>query len=310
MAAVAAPPPPRAGFGADMAEYIGTTYIGVVGSDLDYGISRDSIERIYRTPDDTPPQYIRATKGYEARQMHLNNFIASQHEFILFLDADMVFERDTLSRLRSHKLPYITGAYMRRQYEPVMAPVWFDYNESGEWPYSPATSIPEELAKVGASGWGCVLVHREVILAVRRLLKGEQEILEDDMDVWPYDLKRVMLAIGHLKTISRRPLSKALAPYVIKYVDILADEIRPLRIDKSGPVGSDIRFPFFAKQAGFDLWLDPQVMPGHIIHYPVKHTDYLGAGDEYVAEVQKVNTQRVADARKEYHKQLKEYGAE
>jgi hypothetical protein len=112
-------------------KYTGTAYIGVVGGDLEYGICRDSIEKILRQPDDAAPRFVRATKGYEARQMHLNSFIESKHDFLLMLDHDMVFMRDTLIKLRSHGLPYVTGAYMRRQYEPVMAPVWFDHNARG-----------------------------------------------------------------------------------------------------------------------------------------------------------------------------------
>jgi hypothetical protein len=70
-----------------------------------------------------------------------------------------------------------------------MVPIWFK-PYVGKFPYEIWIGHPErnKLHKIGASGWGCVLVHREEILAVRALMKGEAEIAEDDMDLWPYDL--------------------------------------------------------------------------------------------------------------------------
>lgn len=283
-------------------QYTGTTYIGVVGGDLDYGEARDSVMLIAREPGDEPPTPTRATKGYEARQKHINRFLDSKHDFILLLDADMVFARDTLQRLRSHKLPYVTGAYMRRQFDPIMAPVWFDANAAGRWPFMPALDVPppdSKPVKIGASGWGCVLIHREVIQAVRKLLKGEWEVIEDDMDVWPYDLERVMGAINGLVDLAASDAGlRVIRPALEKYAQILREEIRPLRGAKD-VVGSDIRFPFFAKAAGYDLYLDPAVTPGHILHYPLKTTDYEGAGPEYHEAIKKNTRKKVRAGRRE-----------
>jgi hypothetical protein len=286
-----------------MKQYTGTAYIGVVGGDLEYGTCRDSIEKILRQPDDAAPTLIRATKGYEARQMHVNNFIESHHNFLMMLDHDMTFPRDALVRLRSHGLPYVTGAYMRRQYQP-MAPVWFKHNPKGFWPHEPDTTIPDKLVKVGASGWGCVLIHREVILAVRALLKGEQEVIEDDMDIWPYDLERVMGALNGLQAlVDDKPQMRTLRPALEAHTKALREEIRPLR-GKNDPVGSDIRFPWFAKRAGYDLWLDPGVQCGHILHYPVTTEDFLGAGEEARAEWSKAARRATLAARRDWRQTL------
>jgi hypothetical protein len=288
-----------------MKRYVGSTYIGVVGGDLEYGVCRDSITKMLRNPDDAAPRYVRATKGYEARQMHLNSFIESKHDYLLMLDHDMIYAPETLERLRGHGLPYVTGAYMRRQFEPVMAPVWFDYNPRGLWPHQPATTVPDKLTKVGASGWGCILVHREVILAVRDILKGEAEVIEDDMDIWPYDLERLM----RLKKMVREAVEAderavELRLWALNEVDeVLAEEIRPLR-GTNDPVGSDIRFPFFARAAGFPLWLDPEVTPGHVLHYPLRPDDFLGAGDGYRSEVRKQNRKRVREGRKAWRQRI------
>lgn len=248
-------------------KYEGACYIGVVGAETENDECRDSIEAITRREGDDAPHFIRATKGYEARQMHLNKWYdETELPFLLLLDRDMKFPPDALEKLRSHGLPYVSGLYMRRRYNP-MAPVWFEYNaEPGVMPMVPFTQIPhpQTLYRIGASGWGCILMHRDVVTGVRALLKGEPEIIEDDMDIYPYDLGRVMGAIRMLDN----PAS------VKKGAKILREEIRPLRAMKD-MVGSDIRFPFYARLAGFDLWGDASVMCDHMLNYPLSPSDYI-----------------------------------
>lgn len=245
-----------------------SVYIGVVGSEMESGICRDSIQNLNIRQGDNPPQYIRSTKGFEGRQTHIDFFLyQTQNDAILLLDGDMVFAPDTLERLRSHNLPYITGYYMRRMFQPV-APVWYEYPEDGSWPQMPMMRDPERgvLHRLGGSGWGCILIHRNVFKAVRPLLKGESFVIEDDMDIWPYDLPRVMQAINSTRDCEDMETLKAAAA-------VMQEEIRPLT-GNHGNVGSDVRFPFFAREAGFDLWGDPDVRPGHVIQYPISGDDY------------------------------------
>lgn len=290
-----------------MKEYIGTALIGAVGPDLEYATARDSIERIFRTPGDTGPRYVRATKGYEARQLLIDALMESKHDFLLMLDSDMVFPQDTLQKLRSHKLPFVSGAYMRRQFKPVMAPVWFNYTGKSVWPRMPATNVPSQLTKIDATGWGCMLIHRDVVQDVRdKVLKGEKDILEDDMDVYPYDLERVMGAInGLVDLVEEKARPRTLRTAVEKYARVLQEEIRPLR-GTNDVVGSDIRYPFYAKLAGYDLYLDPSVAPGHVLPYPLRPDDYIGAGEEYHADVKRVNGKKVRESRKEWKKRIEQ----
>ena len=255
----------------------------MVGAENENDECRDTIDHMHRNAGDSMPQYIRATKGYEARQTHLNNWYeANEHPFILLLDRDMAFSEDTLTRLRSHKLPYISGLYMRRRYAPL-APVWFNYNHKLEMPMIPFTDVPSPntLYKLGASGWGCILLHRDVITAVRPILKGEPEIIEDDMDVYPYDLKRVMDAIHALDRGITEGMTRGEAQ---RNIAVLKEEIRPLRGLKDS-VGSDIRFPFYARMAGFDLYGDSGVMCKHMLNYPLSPEDYLGQSAAAVRDV-------------------------
>lgn len=234
-----------------------TCLIGIAGPEADIGICRDSIEQIERRPGDAI-RYGRGTKGYEVRQAHVNRFIESSHEWLLLLDHDMVYAPDTLVRLLSHDVPYVSGYYLQRRYRP-MIPVWF-HPAGGRWPLPPFLEVPEtgKLHPLGASGWGCILINRTVIETVREtVLKGEWDVIEDDMDVLPYDLPVVMRALedGDLDTLRR--------------------EIRPYRgqFDRR-PVGSDLRYPILAARAGFQLWGDPDVCPQHVVNYPLAGSDY------------------------------------
>lgn len=230
-------------------QYTGSVYIAVVGSENEPGICRDSIENIARRAKDTRPQFIRATKGYEARQMHLNKWYnETKHPFIFFLDHDMLFPPFALERLRAHKKPYVSGFYMRRTIRPVY-PVWFEQGQPGVMPMRPLTAVLErdKTYPIGASGWGCMLIHRDVIAAMKPILKGEPEIIEDDMDVYPYDMKEVIAG---------------------------REKIQPLRGVKD-TVGSDIRFPFYARLAGFDLMGDTGVCCEHVTNYPISIDDWL-----------------------------------
>lgn len=253
-------------------QYEGSVYITAVGSEMEYGPCHDSIEQIQRRDGDSGPHFNRATKGYEARQTHINNWYHNtEHPFILMLDADMLFPPDALERLRAHKLPFVSGFYMRRTIRPVY-PVWFERGQPGVMPMKPLMAVPEKdkLYPIGASGWGCILMHRDVITETRKLLKGEPDIIEDDMDVYPYDLRRALDAISALDNgIGDMTMSEAR-----KQVDILKEEIRPLRGVKD-TVGSDIRFPFFAQLAGFPLFGDTGVQCQHVTTYPVGLDDWL-----------------------------------
>ena len=254
-------------------KYEGSAYIGVVGPDMIPGQASLSIAKIVRRDGDAAPVFHFATKGYEARQMHVDTFMASDHSWILLLDSDMIFEPHTLERLRSHELPFVTGLYMRRRIQPLM-PVWF-HPYSGAWPMEPFMDRIERprLYRLGASGWGCMLIHRAVIEATKPILKGEHEILEDDMDVWPYDLARVMALTAELERATHEPMTDAIRNGIKHLSSELRREFKPLRARRD-IVGSDIRYPFYAMHAGFQLVGDTEVRPSHVLNYALTPDDW------------------------------------
>jgi hypothetical protein len=262
-------------------EYTGTVYLGVVGPELELGLARESIERIARREGDSKFIWARGTKGIETRGLHFKKFLESHHDFLFMIDGDMSFPQDILERLRGHKLPYVSGIYMRRQFDPI-APIW--YKPFRSWPLEVYLDFPDleegKLLELGGSGWGCVLIHREVIEAVQGILHGEELIAEHPMDVWPYDLQAIMRAIRSIRTIvDTTPSQDILIPALEKHLETLESQIRPLRVDKSH-VGSDLRFPFYARVAGYKLMGDPFAECGHFINYPLAFSDFMNVDKE------------------------------
>lgn len=236
----------------------GSCYIGVAGgAEIIHFSAYASIMNMTRREGDSLPQFIQGTKGYEVRQMHFNRFMDSGHDYMLLLDADMVFAEDTLERLRSWERPYVSGLYMYRTVNPLRL-MWFKPFD-GSWPFKPVIDSPERgrLHEIGASGWGCILIHRDVVAATRDALCGELDVLEDDMDVWP-------------------------------------GTQTPLRGDKRTIIGSDIRYPFFAAQAGYKLQGDPDVRPRHLLTYGVSPDDYDAQPPERLEALREMMAKAVA----------------
>lgn len=283
-----------------MKRYTSTCFIGVVGGESEIGECHDSITAIGRRMGDTPPNFYRGTKGYECRQLHINKFMDSDHEFLLLLDHDMIFPVDTLERLRSHLLPYVSGYYLRRNYAPV-APVWFEPGDV--FPFQPWLHEPErgKLHELGASGWGCLLIHREVIQATREILKGEPDVIEDDCDVYPYDLETILTVLRGMDELTNHPFhgsGENLRALIRPFIGTLINEIRPLRVMKNS-IGSDIRYPFYAKLAGYTLFGDPEVRCNHMLNYPLRPDDYSNVPEEDKIQVRQSSIDKVNAEREE-----------
>jgi len=152
-----------------------------------------------------------------------------------------------------------------------------------------------------------MLMHRDVIMGVRALLKGEWEVLEDDMDVWPYDLKRIMSALHGLDELLNTDNLNSIA--VRAFVDVLKNEIRPLRADRD-QVGSDIRFPFYALKAGFQLYGDPDVSCGHIVQHALSLADYELISAEMFDEARKNQRRFINKERRKMRAQQQEVTGE
>jgi hypothetical protein len=298
--------------------YTGTAYLGVASSEFGVSRAQQSIQRIVRRPGDGESVFAEFTKGQDAREWLVSRFLASEHDFLLFLDGDEEYPANLLERLRSHKLPCVAALYYRRTLIPHILPIWYEWEgeDEGEfvWPMMPFRDVPEpgRLYRLAATGYGGWLIHREVFEAVRPLLRGERFIVEDDMDVWPYDLGRVLRRQAAARTLVgwlRGVLAEggALdAERIAQAEALIADaeageEIRPLRGRKT-TVGSDLRLGFYIRQAGYTIWGDAGAACGHYVVHPIGQAERRRYGAAFDTEFA-VGTTNDIDALRRQHRE-------
>jgi hypothetical protein len=258
----------------------GTCYIGVASGENVLAEAYNSVVSMYRRAGDEGPHFGLGTKGIETRERHIEAFLHSRHDWLLFLDGDMTIPQDALERLRSHGLPCVSGYYTMRDTRKVQH-IWFEDDPTFAWPMLPFRGDPERnrLYRLGATGFGIWLIHRSVFVAVRALIKHEAFCLQHDMAVWPYDLKEVLAG---------------------------RETLRPLRGQQAGEVGADVRLSFYIRQAGFTVWGDPNVQCGHYANYPMglqdwyskapdARADYAGQVGGEVEQMRRAHTAHLAE---------------
>lgn len=108
---------------------------------------------------------------YTARNYLATQAIKTDADFVFWLDSDMVFRPDTLSRmmetLKENDLDILTGLYFRRV--PPYSPVLFDKLEmdGDACRFTEFDEIPDKLFEVAACGFGCVLMKTDVFFDVQ-----------------------------------------------------------------------------------------------------------------------------------------------
>ncbi len=92
---------------------------------------------------------------------------------------------------------------------------------------------------------------------------------------------------GLRRLVDEKPSKSTMVPTLAAHLAVLEREIKPLRWDKSVYIGSDIRFPVFAKMAGFQLMGDPDVRSGHMIDWPLHPDDLDRMEDQYFVDLKR-----------------------
>ncbi len=104
--------------------------------------------------------YLRTSHGPidSMRNGLVENALANGCSHLIMMDTDQVYQRDTITRLLSHRLP-IVGCLVYRRYPPfdplMLRGELSKYQTVKEW-------SPGELVEVDATGTGCVLFETEV----------------------------------------------------------------------------------------------------------------------------------------------------
>ncbi len=143
-------------------------------------------------PDGTSTVRIENKPVDTARNHIAKAFLANEaFTHLLFVDADMTFHKDTLTRLLAHDLPIVSGTYFARTDTPIPHVYNFSKTDAdgvnwytsqagafGEWVkrhpeqgvFPNAWCFPESLdalVECDAVGFGCVLIKREVFEALQ-----------------------------------------------------------------------------------------------------------------------------------------------
>jgi hypothetical protein len=94
------------------------------------------------------------------RNVAVEQLFASDSSHILFLDSDMVFPATTLERLLRHELDIVGATYCMRR--PQHAATHRNLDRSSALPFDGS-----ELYEVESLGGGCILIRKEVFLALK-----------------------------------------------------------------------------------------------------------------------------------------------
>jgi hypothetical protein len=110
------------------------------------------------------------TRGDVMRMTLCDTFLENkQFDAIALLDLDMVHPKDLLENLRSHDLPMVTAHYWKRR-----TPMESIVGIGESWPYKSLKDLPDTgLMEVSTSGFGAVLIKREVVEAVAKHVHPE-----------------------------------------------------------------------------------------------------------------------------------------
>ena len=108
---------------------------------------------------------------YTSREEIAKTAIECGADYIFWLDSDMVFAPDTLTRMfktieENDEIDILSGLYFRRV--PPYTPVLFDVlkcdDEGCTW--SEFKTVPAEIFKIGGCGFGCVLTPTDIFIDV------------------------------------------------------------------------------------------------------------------------------------------------
>lgn len=112
-------------------------------------------------PEDTYICYQRGCSPAENRNMVIKKALETKATHLLFIDDDMVFRPDCLTRLLQHNLPIVSGFYKQRglPFRPLLMDEFQD-DMQARW-FFPADS-DKGLIEVVATGAGFLLINTEI----------------------------------------------------------------------------------------------------------------------------------------------------
>lgn len=118
-------------------------------------------------------------EGYETHYQHFYGYNVDQvrnliaewivkgtYDYLLSVDYDIILPNDTLVKLLSHDKDIVSGIYRQRKHDQQIIEI-FEKNEFGGYNHIDYDKIKDKgLVKVGACGFGCVLIKKQVMVDI------------------------------------------------------------------------------------------------------------------------------------------------
>jgi hypothetical protein len=145
-----------------------TVFIAIPAQDMMWTVAVGSLFNLRKPPGSGIAFETGVSSIAGKRKALAESFIAGPWSHLFFLDSDMDPPRDTVLRLLSHRLPIVSGLAFTRV--PPYAPGagFFLPDGVGLQCLSGELGGPSPLRRVDWTGFGCVLITREALLAVPR----------------------------------------------------------------------------------------------------------------------------------------------
>jgi len=194
-------------------------------------------------------------------------------QYFLLMDDDMLSQPHYLSRLLSYKLDIVCGICTIRR-DPPFPNIRFWHPEEKmfrppiEWDWD-----SQKLMEVDAAGAAYMLVKRTVLETMSEAyLNCWFEIREDSRkfkgtSVSSYWEKRAVERKKRFEEAREQGNWSARDGWWFQFLSNVVD-------GQIGELGEDIGFCWKAKQLGFRIFADPQVLPGHLGMYGYSIEDY------------------------------------
>lgn len=139
---------------------------------VDPGFSTSVVSMVLQDRGRTIKEAIILPSGpiiYTARNLITNRFLRLGFDYLLMLDADMVFDPDTLNRLiltsQRHGDAIVGGLCFAYSQVHGTFPTMYKFIEGSEELLTRATGVPQngEIVEVDATGGACLLIPRKVL---------------------------------------------------------------------------------------------------------------------------------------------------
>ena len=196
-------------------------------------------------------------------------------DYVLFIDNDMVLGREHIVRLVGHGKDIVVPLCVGR-YDPPR-PVISKKNE--DWSFHPVIEWKDkskDLHKVDAAGTGIMLISKKAIMGVAALWMNcsyEKAMMREQLrGVFPNETEEEITKVveAAYDAVTPMRIKRWEAERYGQWFDFL-----PHYKHQHGQYGEDISFCLKATMAGFDIWCDSSLWPGHIGDYPFTFEDFI-----------------------------------